>query len=44
MKILVRATNWVGDAIMSLPALEAIRARWPITEDSGVRWTASPPA
>ncbi|MGO9640024.1 MAG: lipopolysaccharide heptosyltransferase II [Candidatus Acidiferrales bacterium] len=28
MKILVRATNWVGDAIMSIPALEAIRARW----------------
>ncbi len=25
MKILVRATNWVGDAVMSLPALEAIR-------------------
>jgi len=29
MKILVRATNWVGDAIMSIPALEAIRRRWP---------------
>jgi len=29
MKILVRATNWVGDAVMSIPALEAIRARWP---------------
>ena len=28
MKILVRATNWVGDAIMAIPALEAIRARW----------------
>ena len=25
MKILVRAPNWVGDAVMSLPALEAIR-------------------
>ncbi len=25
MKILVRATNWVGDAVMSIPALEAIR-------------------
>ena len=32
MKILVRATNWVGDAIMSLPALHAIRARWPEAE------------
>ncbi|MGH9795036.1 MAG: lipopolysaccharide heptosyltransferase II [Candidatus Acidiferrales bacterium] len=29
MKILVRATNWVGDAVMSLPALEAIRQREP---------------
>lgn len=29
MKILVRATNWVGDAIMSIPALEAVRQRWP---------------
>lgn len=28
MKILVRATNWVGDAIMSIPALCAIRQRW----------------
>ena len=28
MKILVRATNWVGDAVMSIPALRAIRARW----------------
>ena len=25
MKILVRAPNWVGDAVMSIPALEAIR-------------------
>jgi heptosyltransferase II len=29
VKILVRATNWVGDAIMSIPALCAIRQRWP---------------
>src|SRR6185312_7786616 len=27
--ILVRATNWVGDAVMSLPALRALRARFP---------------
>lgn len=27
MKIMVRATNWVGDAIMALPALRAIRSR-----------------
>lgn len=28
-RILVRATNWVGDAVMSLPALQAIRGRFP---------------
>ncbi|MGC1417081.1 MAG: lipopolysaccharide heptosyltransferase II [Candidatus Acidiferrum sp.] len=27
MKILIRATNWVGDAIMALPALRALRSR-----------------
>jgi heptosyltransferase II len=27
--ILVRATNWVGDAVMSLPALQALRERYP---------------
>ncbi len=32
MKILVRATNWVGDAVMSIPALQAIRTRWPQAE------------
>jgi len=31
-KIMVRATNWVGDAVMSLPALEALRARFPEAE------------
>jgi heptosyltransferase-2 len=25
----VRATNWVGDAVMSLPALRALRERYP---------------
>ena len=29
MKILIRATNWAGDAIMALPALRAIRERFP---------------
>lgn len=29
MKILIRATNWVGDAIMALPALRALRSRFP---------------
>jgi len=28
-RILVRATNWVGDAVMSLPALQSIRGRFP---------------
>jgi heptosyltransferase-2 len=32
MKILVRATNWIGDAVMSLPALAAIRASFPKAE------------
>jgi heptosyltransferase II len=27
--ILVRATNWVGDAVMSIPALQAMRAAYP---------------
>ena len=29
MKLLIRATNWVGDAIIALPALQAVRARFP---------------
>jgi heptosyltransferase-2 len=33
-KIFVRATNWVGDAVMSLPALRAIRERFPAAEIS----------
>ncbi len=32
MRILVRATNWIGDAILSLPALRAIRTRYPEAE------------
>jgi len=28
-KVLVRATNWLGDAVMSLPAVRAIREAWP---------------
>jgi lipopolysaccharide heptosyltransferase II len=31
-KILVRATNWVGDAVMSLPALRLVRDRFPDSE------------
>lgn len=29
MKILIRATNWVGDAIMAIPALHAVREHFP---------------
>jgi heptosyltransferase II len=29
VKILIRATNWVGDAIMALPALRVVRSRFP---------------
>jgi heptosyltransferase-2 len=32
MKILVRATNWIGDAVMSLPAITAIRRSFPEAE------------
>lgn len=28
MRILIRATNWVGDAIMALPAIRAVRERF----------------
>ena len=31
-KIMVRAPNWIGDAVMALPALEALRARFPEAE------------
>jgi heptosyltransferase-2 len=32
MNILIRATNWVGDAIMALPALRIVRRRFPEAE------------
>ena len=31
-KILIRSTNWIGDAVMSLPALRAVRDRFPAAE------------
>src|SRR5208283_4787671 len=31
-KILVRSTNWIGDAVMATPALGAIRAAFPSSE------------
>lgn len=32
MKIVIRATNWVGDAILALPALRQVRANFPEAE------------
>jgi len=32
VKILIRATNWVGDAIMALPAIRVVRKRFPEAE------------
>jgi heptosyltransferase-2 len=32
VKILIRATNWIGDAVMSLPAIRAVRGRFPAAE------------
>jgi heptosyltransferase-2 len=29
MRLMIRATNWVGDAILALPALRAVRAKFP---------------
>src|ERR1051326_8271394 len=31
-KILIRAANWVGDAVMSLPAIRTVHARFPAAE------------
>jgi len=28
-KILIRGTNWIGDAVMTLPAVSSIRATYP---------------
>ena len=39
MKILIRTTNWVGDAIMALPAIRHVRARFP---DSHIAILARP--
>ncbi len=32
MKILVRATNWIGDAVLSLPAIRLLRTQYPDAE------------
>jgi heptosyltransferase II len=32
MKILVRSTNWIGDAVMTTPALGSVRAAFPSSE------------
>ena len=41
--ILVRATNWVGDAVMSVPALQALREQFPTARISILArpWVAS---
>lgn len=39
MNILIRATNWLGDAIMALPALRAVRSRFP---EAGIAILARP--
>ena len=31
-KIMVRSTNWIGDAVISLPALDALRVQFPEAE------------
>jgi lipopolysaccharide heptosyltransferase II len=36
MKLMIRATNWVGDAIMALPALRAARNKFPDAQISVV--------
>ncbi len=38
MKILVRLPNWVGDAVLALPALETVRRAYPDSE----LWVAGP--
>jgi heptosyltransferase II len=32
VRILIRATNWIGDAVMALPALRAVRAKYPAAQ------------
>ena len=34
MKLLIRATNWVGDAIIALPALQVVRNKFPAAQIS----------
>ena len=43
MKILIRATNWIGDAIISLPAIRAVGERYPEAEICVLarRWVAA---
>jgi heptosyltransferase-2 len=42
-RILIRAVNWVGDAVMTLPALEAVRENFPNSEITVLAkpWVAS---
>ena len=40
MNLLIRATNWIGDAIMALPALRAVRERF---QEAKIAILARPP-
>jgi heptosyltransferase-2 len=31
-RVLIRGTNWIGDVVMTLPALAAIRMTWPVAK------------
>ena len=33
-RLLIRGTNWIGDAVMTLPAIAAVRETWPRTQIS----------
>ncbi len=41
-RILIRSTNWIGDAVMTTPAIRAIRAAFPRAEISllALPWVA----
>ncbi len=37
-RVLIRAVNWVGDAVLTLPALAALRAAWPRARLTVLAW------
>ena len=36
-KILIRGPNWVGDSVLAIPAMKAVRARFPDVHFTGPR-------